>query len=41
LKVDVLKNLCGLELTSMTVCNIDWEFRLENDGLDCFRIYIH
>jgi hypothetical protein len=28
-------------LTRIIVCNIDWGFRLKNDGLDCFRIYLH
>jgi hypothetical protein len=41
LKVDVSSNLCGLKLTRMTICNIDWEFRSNNDGLNCSRIYIH
>ncbi len=49
LKIDESNNLCGLELTMVIVCNsndeitpnIDWEFRLKNGGLNCFRIYIH
>ncbi len=40
-KIKLSNNLCGLKLTSMKVCNIDWKFWLKNDGLDCFRIYIH
>jgi hypothetical protein len=49
LRIDESNNLCGLELTMMTVCNSNdeitfntyWEFRSRNGGLDYFRIYIH
>jgi hypothetical protein len=45
LKIDVLNNLCGLKLIRMTIYNsnckiifnIDWEFRLKINGLDCFK----
>jgi hypothetical protein len=45
LKIDVLSNLCGLKLIRMIVynlngkiiLNIDWEFWLKIDGLDCFK----
>ncbi len=49
LRIDESSNLCGLELTMVTVYNsndeitpnIDWEFRSRNGELDCFRFYIH
>jgi hypothetical protein len=49
LKIDESNNLCELELTMMIVYNsnveiifnIDWKFWSKNDGLNCFRIYIH
>jgi hypothetical protein len=41
LKINVSNNLCGLKLTKMRVYNINWEFWSKNDGLNCFRIYIH
>jgi hypothetical protein len=41
LEIDVSNNLCGLELTRMTSSNVDWKFRLKNDGLYYFKIYIY
>jgi hypothetical protein len=45
LKIDELNNLCGLELTMVTICNsndeitpnTDWEFQSKNGGLDYFK----
>jgi len=49
LRVDESSNLCGLKFIMVIVCNsndevipnTNWDFRLKNGGLDCFRIYIH
>ena len=49
LSIDESNNLCGLELTKVTICNSNdeitpntyWKFQLRNGGLNYFRIYIH
>jgi len=49
LRIDESKNLCGLELTMVIICNsrdeitpnVDWEFQSKNGGLDCFILYLH
>jgi hypothetical protein len=49
LKIDESSNLCGLELTMVTIShsndeitpNTDWEFRPKNGALRCFGIYVN
>jgi hypothetical protein len=49
LKIDESNNLCGLELTMVSIShsndeitpNTDWEFRPKNGGLRCFGIYVN